>query len=192
MQAIFLDTETTGMDPMRHRMLEIAFKVVDIPTGKEKCAYQSIVKQPLAVWERRDLTSVEINGFTLEKMNRGKEEKVVAAEILALFKELNVARGSTVYICQNPAFDRTFFGQLIDFHTQEEENWPYHWLDLASMYWGLQVTSYRERGLALPKEFPLSKNAIAEHYSLPHETVPHTAINGVDHLILCYRAVVGF
>ena len=33
MQAIFLDTETTGLDPFRHKLLEIAFKVVDIPPG---------------------------------------------------------------------------------------------------------------------------------------------------------------
>lgn len=192
MQAIFLDTETTGVDPMRHRMLEIAFKVIDIPSGVEKFAYQSIVRQPEAVWNRRDLCSTEINGFTFDKMNQGKEESAVAAEIKALFLKLNVVRGSTVYICQNPAFDRTFFGQLVDFHTQEEMHWPYHWLDLASMYWALQMQNYRNQQYPFPKTFSLSKNAIAEHFSLPPETVPHTAMNGVDHLILCYKTVVGF
>lgn len=54
MQAIFLDTETTGLDPFSHRLLEIAFKIVDIPSGDEKIAYQSIVKQPLQVWEHRN------------------------------------------------------------------------------------------------------------------------------------------
>ena len=54
MQAIFLDTETTGLDPFIHRLLEIAFKVVDISTGYEKLTYQAIVKQSLEVWDQRD------------------------------------------------------------------------------------------------------------------------------------------
>ncbi len=44
MQAIFLDIETTGLDPFFHRILEIAFKIVDVPSGYEKLTYQSIAQ----------------------------------------------------------------------------------------------------------------------------------------------------
>lgn len=192
MQAIFLDTETTGLDPISHRILEIAFKVVDIPTGHEKLTYQSIVKQPFEIWERRDPTSIEVNGFTWEKVQLGKEESVVRQEIMQIFSDLKISRGTTVYICQNPAFDRNFFAQLIDVYTQEQQHWPYHWLDFASMYWVLQIRSYQETDQCFPFEMNLSKNAIAQHYQLPIESVPHSALNGVDHLLLCYRRVVGF
>lgn len=192
MQAIFLDTETTGLDPLSHRLLEIAFKIVDIPSGYEKFTYQAIVKQPLEVWERRDPTSVKVNGFTWEKVQLGKEEAVIRQEIIQIFTDLQIARGSAVYICQNPAFDRNFFAQLIDVYTQEQKYWPYHWLDFASMYWALQIKAYRETQESFPKEMVLSKNTIAQHYQLPIEACPHSALNGVDHLLLCYRTVVGF
>lgn len=192
MQAIFLDTETTGLDPLSHRLLEIAFKIVDIPSGYEKLTYQAIVKQPFDVWERRDPTSVKVNGFTWEKVQLGKEEAIVRQEIIQIFTDLQIARGSSVYICQNPAFDRSFFAQLIDVYTQEQKHWPYHWLDFASMYWALQVKAYREICEPFPQEMNLSKNTIAQRYQLPIEVSPHSALNGVDHLLLCYRTVVGF
>jgi DNA polymerase-3 subunit epsilon/oligoribonuclease len=192
MQAIFLDTETTGLDPFSHKLLEIAFKVVDIPSGYEKLTYQTIVKQPLEVWEKRDLSSIEVNGFTWDKVQMGKEEAIVRQEIIQIFSDLHIARGTAVYICQNPAFDRNFFAQLIDIYTQEERQWPYHWLDFASMYWALQVKSHLETHEPFPAEMNLSKNAIAQRYHLPIESTPHSALNGVDHLLLCYRTVVGF
>lgn len=192
MQAIFLDTETTGLDPFSHRLLEIAFKVVDISSGYVKLTYQAIVKQPLEVWEHRDLASIEVNGFTWEKAQLGKEEAIVRQEIIQIFTDLQIARGSAVYICQNPAFDRNFFAQLIDVYTQEQKHWPYHWLDFASMYWALEVKACHKIGHSFPREINLSKNAIAQNHQLPIESSPHSALNGVDHLLLCYRSVVGF
>jgi oligoribonuclease len=192
MLAIFLDIEATGLDSFHHRVLEIAFKIVDIHSGEEKLTYQSIVKQPLEVWEKRDLTSIQINGFTWEKVLRGQEEKIIEQEIVEIFTDIKIERGKAVYICQNPAFDRGFFSQIVDVYTQEQHHWPYHWLDFASMYWVLQVKQFTQKHEPFPFEINLSKNAIAQHYQLPIETSPHCALNGVNHLILCYRKVVGF
>jgi oligoribonuclease len=192
MQAIFLDTETTGLDPYSHRLLQIAFKIVDVGSGQEKMTYQTVVKQPLSVWEARDRTSVEINGFTWEEVLTGKEETTIREEIIQIFNRFEICRKKAIYICQNPAFDRNFFAQLIDIYTQEKFNWPYHWLDLASMYWALQTKEFQEKKIPFPKEINVSKNSIAEHFQLPIEAVPHTALNGVDHLLLCYRKLVGF
>lgn len=193
MQAVFLDSETTGIDPLKHRLLDIAFKIIDLPTGREKLAYQAIIKQPKEVWERRDLTSIEINGFTWEKMESGKEERAVAEEIAQLFSDYQVSRKTTVYICQNPAFDRNFFAQLISVQEQEKKGWPYHWLDLASMYWALEVQAHIKSGKPCHlNDHLISKNAIAKHYGLPIESLPHSAINGVNHLLLCYRTAIGF
>ena len=192
MQAIFLDTETTGLDPFRHKLLEIAFKVVDIPSGYEKLTYQTIVKQPMEFWEQRDPSSVEVNGFTWDKVQLGKEESLIRQEIIHIFEDLKIERGTAVFICQNPAFDRNFFAQLIDVYTQERLHWPYHWLDFASMFWALRFKHHAENHDAFPFEMNLSKNAIAERFQLPIEKMPHSALNGVDHLLLCYRTVVGF
>ena len=192
MLAIFLDIETSGLDSYHHCVLEIAFKVLDIQTGEEVFTYQSIIKHTKEVWEKRDPASVDFNGFTYEKMLLGQEQNLVSKEIIQIFTDLKIERGKAVYICQNPSFDRGFFSQVVDVYSQEKLNWPYHWLDFASMHWVLQVKRCAEKHLPPPVEMNLSKNAIAQQFGLPAETEPHSALNGVDHLILCYRTVVGF
>ena len=40
--------------------------------------------------------------------------------------------------------------------------------------------------------FSFSKDAIAEKLNLKEEEKPHRALNGVNHLILCYEKLIGF
>ena len=191
MLAIFLDIETTGLDAYRHHAIDIGLKIIDVNTGETEAVYQSVIKITPEQWDKRDLTSMEINGFTWQQVLEGKDPKVVGEEIIQLFTRMGVARGKAVFICQNPAFDRGFFAQLVDVYTQEKLHWPYHWLDFASMYWAHLVFDSREKGIPFPIELNLSKNEIAKLYQLPIEEMPHRAINGVNHLILCYKTVVG-
>lgn len=191
MLAIFLDIETTGLDSTRHRAIDIGLKIVDVGTGETVGEYQSVIKITREFWEKRDLSSIEINGFTWEQTLEGKDPKTVGDEIIALFTSKGIERGLAVFICQNPAFDRSFFTQLVDIYTQEKLHWPYHWLDFASMYWAHLAFESREKGIPFPKKLNLSKNEIAKIYKLPVEEEPHRAMNGVNHLILCYQTVVG-
>jgi len=191
MLAIFLDMETTGLDPRQHFAIDIALKIVDLSTFEIKATYQSIVKQPRENWLNHDPVSVQINGYTWESLQQGKEPFLVSKEIIDLFDSFGIERGTSVFICQNPAFDRGFFTQLVDVYTQERLNWPYHWLDLASMYWAKVVQRSHERGVPFPVRMNLSKNQIAKEFGLQPEADRHEALNGVDHLIKCYRAVLG-
>lgn len=65
---------------------------------------------------------------------------------------------------------------------------PYHWLDLASMYWMV----IHEEGSIKDAEISVSKDSIARRLNLPVEEKPHRAINGVQHLIECYRALIQY
>lgn len=190
MNAIFLDIETTGLDTKIHRPLDIAFKVLDAHTHELKSSYQSLVKWPQEVWEARDLNSIEINGYTWEDVCKGNEPESIRESIEKIFEETHIQRGQAVFICQNPSFDRAFFNQLIPVYSQEKLNWPYHWLDLASMYWTKQLQKTLRDKKILPEKMNLSKNAIAVASGLPVETSPHRAINGVNHLIQCYLTVL--
>lgn len=190
MLAIFLDMETTGLDPKRHCAIDVAFKIVDVSTGELKGAFQSVIKQPLSEWDKRDPASILINGYTWEEVCLGKEPQLVSEEIIHLFQFFDIQRGKAVFICQNPAFDRGFFSQLVDVYTQERLNWPYHWLDLASMYWAMTVQKRKSAGQSMPDTMNLSKNSIAAEYHMPKEVDPHRAMNGVDHLMRCYEAVL--
>ncbi len=191
MRAIFLDIETTGLDASKHRPIDIALTIVDITTGRYLASYQSILKIAPEAWALRDPISIDINGFTWEQICTGKETAIVCKEIIALFTEHGIQRGKAVFICQNPAFDRGFFNLIIEVYTQELLNWPYHWLDLASMYWALLVEKSNREGVAFPEQITISKNEIAKKYNLPPEMSPHRAIKGVEHLIQCYEAVLG-
>lgn len=185
---IFLDTETTGLDPERHRIIELAFKVQSIPSGKFEASYETVVRQPLEVWAENDPESLKINGFTWEETLGGKSERVVESEIIEMFNRMGVKRGTSLFCCQNPSFDRAFFSQIVPLEIQEGFKWPYHWLDLASMYWAIKTMGGVEAIAQIEKE-GVSKNKIAENYGLPPEAYPHRAMNGVNHLIECYSAI---
>ncbi len=192
MLAIFLDTETNGLNPLKHRILEIALKIVDVYTGEVKETFQSSISTTLDEWQKSDPESLKINGFSWEEVQSAAAPQAVAQKLLDLFKKHGIKRGQAVFICQNPSFDRAFFCELISPDLQESLLWPYHWLDLASMYWAKNI----EKGKTDPKKFPwetgVSKDKIARASALPEEGKPHRALQGVEHLLLCYRTVVGF
>lgn len=190
MLLIFLDTETTGLNPEKHRIVEIAFKVIDSISLKPIVSYEAIVAQPRAVFASADPTSLKVNGFTWEKLLKGKAEEVVAAEIANDLNHTHLREKSGVFICQNPSFDRAFFSQLLNVDMQENFGWPYHWLDLASMYFAMRLREDKNSVKKL-QEKELSKNRIAEYLGLPKESDPHGAMNGVNHLIACYEALFG-
>jgi oligoribonuclease len=189
---VFLDTETNGLNPQVHKILEIAFKIVNLSTGEELEEFQSVVAQPIGAWEKSDQESLKINGFSWEELTKGTTPRQVSQRIIDLFSLCGVRRKKAVFICQNPSFDRVFFSQLIDADTQELLSWPYHWLDLASMHWALTMEKAQKKQGSLPWETGFSKDLIASYYNLPGESKPHRAMNGVNHLLLCYGAAVGF
>lgn len=192
MLGVFLDTETNGLNFQIHRILELALKIVDLQTGENKAEYQTIIAPSKQAWESSDPESLRVNGFSWEEVSSGKTPRIVSQQIIDLFHQWGIRRKKAVFICQNPSFDRVFFSQLIDSNTQEMMSWPYHWLDLASMYWALSLEKAKEQKARLPWETGFSKDLIAQQYQLPQESKPHRAMNGVNHLVLCYQAVVGF
>jgi len=192
MLGIFLDTETNGLNPQKHHILEIAYQIIDLETGGSQLHFQSNVKCTEEHWNKSDPESLKINGFSWEELSFGKSKDDIKELILSHFKQLNIRRGKSVFICQNPSFDRAFFSQIIDPDLQESLQWPYHWLDLASMYWvrGLQLG--KEHHAYLPWETGISKDQIATALNLQPESKPHRAMNGVEHLLFCYQKIVGF
>jgi len=189
---IFLDTETNGLNARKHKIIEIAYKIIDVNTGELKDQFEAMIFQSSEDWKYSDPESLQINDFTWEKVSAGQKTPVVAEGIKASFSRNGIKRGNAVFICQNPSFDRIFFSQLIDADVQEKLLWPYHWLDLASMYWADCITKAKSGQSLLPWETGFSKDKIARALRLPPEEKPHRAMNGVDHLLLCYEAVVGF
>ncbi len=192
MLGIFLDSETNGLNAKKHRIIEIAFKIIDARSGELKEQFESRIKASFEEWEKSDPASLQVNGFTWAEVSEAPTPKSVSEEIIKLFNQNEIKRGEAVFICQNPSFDRIFFSQLIDADTQEQLLWPYHWLDLASMYWAEAIRKTKSGEGKYPWLTGCSKDKIATALELPKEQKPHRAMNGVNHLLLCYESVVGF
>lgn len=192
MLGVFLDTETNGLNSQIHKILELAYKIVDLRDGSLKSEYQAVIAQPIEAWEKSDPESIRINGFTWHEISQGKTASQVSQHVIDNFAAHEIRRKKAVFICQNPSFDRTYFSQLINPDTQELLNWPYHWLDLASMFWAVAMDKAKKTQEPFPWDTGLSKDLIASRYKLPAEAKPHRAMNGVAHLLLCYTTIVGF
>lgn len=189
---IFLDTETNGLNPQKHKIIEIAFQIIDLKTGACKDSFESVIAISIEDWQKSDLKSLEVNGLNWQIVHQGLPSQLVAQQIQECFAKNQISRGKAVFICQNPSFDRAFFSYLIDPELQEVLLFPYHWLDLASMYWVVAIRQAKTGLKLFPWETGCSKDAIAKAYSLGSEQHPHRAMNGVLHLLLCYKAIVGF
>jgi len=185
MKAIFLDLETTGLDARKHVVIDIGFQIIDLSMQTKLSSYQALIRPSEEEWNRHDPISLSINGYDWETVAKGKSRTLVAEEIKNLFALFEIQRGKALYICQNPAFDRQFFMQIIDASEQEALLWPYHWLDLASMYFALEVQKLEGQGL--PETFSVSKDNIAMTLGLPKESTPHLASQGVQHLVGCFE-----
>jgi len=185
--AVFLDTETSGLDPFAHDVFEIAMKIVDLQTGKRLGTFSSIISHDERTFNKADANSLRVNGFTYDLLQEGKPMQWIKEKVLRFFQTFQIKRGKAVFICQNPSFDRSFFYQIIELKLHEKLKLPYHWLDLASMFFGANAKESK-----LPWGLGLSKDHIATFLDLPKEKSPHRAEQGVDHLLLCYQKLIGF
>ncbi len=192
MLGIFLDTEANGLNPKKHKIIEIAYQLIDLFSGELKDSFHSTVSMSSEDWEKSDPESLQVNGFKWEEIERGQNASEVGRQIQASFAKNKIKRGEAVFICQNPSFDRVYFSQLVDPDLQEKLLWPYHWLDLASMYWSEAMKKGALGTGKYPWQTGFSKDKIARAYQLAAEEQPHRAMNGVKHLFLCYQTIVGF
>ena len=161
MLGIFIDLETTGLDWHRHRVLEIAIKILDLNSGAVIGSLSEHINHSLDVFQAADPVSLEVNGWTLEGSSTGKSESEVSRLVLELFDRVKIHRSNAFFIGQNPSFDRPFFSEIVAVYRQEKLQWPYHWLDLASMYWSMKVRQLSQETLPIPERTRLSKDVIA-------------------------------
>ena len=189
MIGIFLDIETLGLDPFLHMPIEIAIKIVDLYTGQELSSYETLLQVSEKEWGEKDDFAVNIHQRTKDMLDTGVSRDRAGQDIQELINAEKLSRKNAFFICQNPSFDRPFFDKLIPVYQQEKFQWPYHWLDLASMFWALKLVKIQTPH---SNTLSVSQDNIASSLGLNPEGKPHKAMRGVDHLIDCYRSLVGF
>lgn len=186
MKAVFLDIETNGLCPDYNQALEIGVSIYDLHNMTCLSSYSSFMRCSDIQWYfGSDVYSLSINGITFEDVKDAKEINQVGFELSELFLKHDINKINSIFICQNPSFDRAFFNKIISVKFQRNLELPYYWLDLASMYWSLVLVTNSCH--IAETTIPLSKDSIAEYLGLDLEEKPHRAMNGVNHLICCYR-----
>lgn len=202
MKLVFLDIETTGLNPEKHDPIEIAMCIVDTQRCKDvssnECniifsqntllcpTYTTCIKLDAGRWEIADVEALNVNGFNSDCIWNGLELADASLSISKFLIDNNIRKENAVFICQNPSFDRMFFHKIISYDFYLKENMPSHWLDLGSLFLGSIINNHFYQG----NEFKIfSKDEIADEIGLPSEEKPHKALNGVKHLIDCYLLI---
>ena len=156
---IFLDTETTGLDPDKHEVWEIGWAINDEPVRSATVPHSL---------KTADFTALEMNGY----WERGSAD--FATELLDL--ELRKLFENNTIVCANPTFDRMF---LLKRWGHE----PYHYrsIDIESMAL-LCFEWERPRGL---KDIVDELNSRRFNIDRPD----HSAAKDVEVLRECYKAI---
>jgi DNA polymerase III epsilon subunit-like protein len=127
---VFVDTETTGLDPRTHELLEIAF----IRVSQDWQSGESPKFTVLEEWSRKvfpenlktaDPMSLRVNGYTLH----GWKDAVNIADAL---KEFSEKTAGAIMVAHNVAFDAGFLDTYFSkFGIRNKMH--YHRLDTVSM-----------------------------------------------------------
>lgn len=169
---VFLDIETTGLDPDRHHVWEIAYANERGPVKCFQVEHTTTGADPVAL---------RINGWAdrvkPEYVDRDRDYDVVTFEGasrlhgMELRLLIEALRGNHV-VASNPSFDTAFLRKLIG-----HEPWHHRKIDIGSLAMGI-LNWDRPRGLA----------DIAKYFAI---TPPdHTAAGDVHTLRPCYRRLM--
>ena len=195
MRLIFVDTETSGLNPLEHTVLEIALVLWDLKSGEVIDSYESVVAIDRVQFRKAQPKALECNGFTFDELRtKGKPMETVKGDILAFFLRNGINRTNSKFIAQNCSFDKSFFTHILTEDEQRRADLPYHWLDFPSMNFVVCLQNLRCAGTTSTSNYmsiPFSKDYIAYANSLPAEEKPHRAMNGVKHLLLLFKNIVG-
>ena len=157
---IFLDTETTGLDPEKHDVWEIAWAVNDGPI-RSVILPHSIVKA--------DIKALNMNGYWDRVPGHFPDPETYDITIRGILE------GNTL-VCANPTFDRMFLWRRWGYE-------PYHYrsIDIESMAL-LCFEWERPRGL---KDIVDELNSRVYDIDKPD----HSAAKDVEVLRACYKAI---
>ena len=137
---LFVDTETTGLDPTKHELLEVAAIRTD-PTGTTIISKYQATLKPMHL-ERAEPKALEVNGYAQWK----NEPCTEPGDVVDALQKLAIG---TVLVGQNVSFDEGFLSPLFT-RLGMKPPWGYHKVDTVALAWPLFVTTALE-GLSLGK-----------------------------------------
>lgn len=174
-----VDTETTGLVPGYHEMIDVGIVMTDLQ-GKEldRLFLRIMPEHP----DRAQPGAVAVNGFSVERWKkRGFITSKQAVSRIVDFHHRVASNKHVLFVGYNAWFDISFVDDLF---RKQGKTWRslYHYfvLDLPSMAWSLGIQD-------------LSGQEIAAKLGIEPETtnpLEHTGITGADSNVSVYRALL--
>ncbi len=160
---IVTDTETTGLNPLVHDLIEIGAIYVNQETMEEEDRFEAKIK--IQHPEMADEKALQVNGYTREMWASAKELPTVV-------RDFNEWAAEGIMVAQNVAFDYTFCMEAFR-RCKVLSKLDYHSIDLPSIVWFL-YPDRKHTGL----------RSVAIDLGIPPEPKIHRAVNGAE---TCYR-----
>jgi DNA polymerase III epsilon subunit-like protein len=168
-ELIWIDVETTGLDPELHEIIEIGWVVTTADgTDRERGGYAV----PFSGYVTSGAAAV--NGFD------PTQERRVTRLDWAL-NDLGGAMKARRFAGQNPRFDEAFLRRAF---RRCEIRWPmmdHHLLDLAALAWPIVLAG---------KTASVSLDALCDAVGVEREARPHSALAGALKAVEVYRALL--
>ena len=124
---LFVDTETTGLDPTKHEVIEVSWTLTspDAKIVKKKYLARML---PLHI-ETAEPKALEINGYTEVGWRTGTltSQGEVAEAFHAVAKD-------KILVAHNVSFDEGFMTALLR-ESEFAPSWHYHKVDTAALAW---------------------------------------------------------
>lgn len=169
MRMIFFDTETTGLDFKKDRIIELAFIIIE--DNKVVKRYDEFIKCPFNL--SKSIT--DLTGITDELLKlKGVSERVVAEDL----KE-NLVKGSLM-VAHNIHFDMNFIFELLVKYYSEDEVLRL----FKGLYWLDTLTIFKDR-----KSYPHKLIDLVNYYKLGNFRF-HRAIDDTKVLPLALKRMV--
>lgn len=170
---LFLDTETTGLTPDLHEIIEIACVLTD-PTGEKTLSVYEAKLMPQHI-ERAEARALEVNGYSKDTWEAtATPADKVAADIQRIATD-------AVLVGQNISFDIDFVTRFL-IKNYHRPTWHYHKVDTATLAWPLYKAKLIE-GLSL--------NALCEFFERDRPKV-HRALEDVHLCRMIYLDLMGY
>lgn len=169
MKIALTDIETSGLDALKHEILEIGVIIFDNKTFDVHGQFNFKIK-PERI-EDADPKALEVNGY---------DEKEWKEDGMTLFQALNFYAEATkgcTFMAHNATFDWSFLSVAFKKENIKCEM-NYHRLDTLSMAWGM---------LPHNKVFSWSLKTLCSYLGVPVEDKVHRALNGATAAFEVYK-----
>ena len=128
------DIETTGLNPEKNAMIEIACCIIDNELN-DVFEYESGV---MKIYDNREIQqqALQANGISISQIENGKEPKQVLEELVNLFKKYSSGRNKPILSGHNiDKFDIPFVANFFSVFNKNFEDFVNTDLTIDTMWW---------------------------------------------------------